>query len=95
MKKLFAVILTLFATVAVSSNLYGHDGLEFEADLSGANVVPACTSPAEGEGEFNYNPATKLLSYEIEFEDLLAPDLAAHIHLPALPGAILPPMVPP
>ena len=68
-------------------------GAEFEADLSGANVVPACTSPAEGEGEFNYNPVTKLLSYEIEFEDLLAPDLAAHIHLPALPGANGPPVI--
>ena len=70
------------------------DGLEFEADLSAANVVGfACPSPAEGEGEFSYNSVTKMLSYEIEFEDLLGADVAAHFHLPAPPGANAPPVI--
>ena len=61
MKKLFAVILTLFATVAVSSNLYGHDGLEFEADLSGANVVPTRVyQPSGGRGRVQLQPGNQV-----------------------------------
>ena len=92
MKKLFAIMLTLVAIFAVSSSLYGDDELEFEADLNAANVVSltACASPAEGDGEFDYNPVTKLISYEIEFEDLLSPDTAAHLHAPAPPGVNAP-----
>ena len=66
---------------------------EFEAELSGSNEVPPINSPAEGEGEFTYNPVTMMLSYDIEFEDLLAADLAAHFHAPAPPGANAPAVI--
>jgi hypothetical protein len=45
------------------------------------------TSSGKGSGAFTLDPATKGLTYTVEYEGLSGPAMAAHIHGPADPGA--------
>ncbi|CAN5836726.1 CHRD domain-containing protein [soil metagenome] len=67
---LLGVLLTMGTAIA-------GDELEFEADLSGANEVPAVATAATGEAEFEI--AGDTLTYELEAEDI-AGVVGAHIH---------------
>jgi len=48
---------------------------------------PGITSSGKGTGTFTFDPATKVLTYTVEYEGLSGPAAAAHIHGPAEPGA--------
>lgn len=52
------------------------------------------TSTGKGMGMFTYESATHTLTYDVTFEGLTGPAVAAHIHGPAAPGANAPPVVP-
>lgn len=65
-----------------------------KATLSGAQEVPATTSQGTGTGTFNYDPATKLLQYSVNYSGLTGPATVAHIHGPAAVGVVAAPMVP-
>lgn len=52
------------------------------------------TSSGKGMGMFMYTPATHTLTYEVTYEGLTGPAVAAHIHGPAAPGGKGPPVVP-
>jgi uncharacterized protein (TIGR03118 family) len=66
--------------------------VQFAAALSGANEVPASTTPGTGSGSMTI--INSLLSYNITFTNLLSPAIAAHIHGPGTPsqnvGVIIP-----
>lgn len=67
-----------------------------KADTYTATLAPGAgiTSTGRGKGTFKLDPATKVLSYEVSYENLTGPAMAAHIHGPADPGANAPPVVP-
>ena len=75
-----------------------------ETELAGAPKLPTytatlapgagITSTGKGTGTFTYDPATKALTYNVTYEGLTGPAMAAHIHGPADPGANAPPVVP-
>jgi Cu/Zn superoxide dismutase len=54
-----------------------------------ATLAPGAgiTSSGKGTGTFTFEPATKVLTYTVEYEGLSGPAAAAHIHGPAEPGA--------
>ena len=54
----------------------------------------AAVSSGTGMGMFMYEPATHTLTYDVTYEGLTGPAVAAHIHGPAAPGASGPPVVP-
>ena len=54
--------------------------------LSGAVEVPPVQTPAKGNAKLSYDPATRNLSWTVEFSDLSGPATMAHFHGPALPG---------
>ena len=56
----------------------------------GAGIV----SSGKGSGTFNYDPGTHVLTYNVTYEGLSGPAVAAHIHGPAGPGENGPPVVP-
>jgi len=58
----------------------------FVASLDGSQEVPPNIVPGNGTGSFQYDDATKMLSFNIEFSGLSGPETGAHIHGPALPG---------
>jgi hypothetical protein len=61
-----------------------------------ATLAPGAgiTSTGKGTGTFTYDPATHMLTYNVTYEGLTGPAVAAHIHGPADPGANGPPVVP-
>jgi CHRD domain len=72
--------------------------------LAGAPKTPTYTatlapgagiaSTGKGTGTFTYDPTTHALTYNVAYEGLTGPAMAAHIHGPADPGANAPPVVP-
>lgn len=52
------------------------------------------TSSGKGVGTFTFDPATKELAYNVTYEGLTGPAMAAHIHGPAEPGANAGPVLP-
>lgn len=61
-----------------------------------ATLAPGAgiTSTGKGTGTFTYDAATHTLNYNVTYEGLTGPAMAAHIHGPADPGANAPPVVP-
>ncbi len=61
-----------------------------------ATLAPGAgiTSSGKGSGEFTYDPATHTLTYNVTYEGLTGPGVAAHIHGPADPGQNAGPVVP-
>lgn len=61
-----------------------------------ATLAPGAgiTSSGKGMGEFTYDPATHTLTYNVTYEGLTGPGVAAHIHGPADPGQNAGPVVP-
>jgi len=54
-----------------------------------ATLAPGAgiTSSGKGTGTFTLDPATKVLTYTVQYEGLTGPAAAAHIHGPAESGA--------
>jgi hypothetical protein len=61
--------------------------------LSGAQEVPPVQTPGKGDAKLAFDPATRELSWTLEFSDLAAPVTMAHFHGPAAPGKNAPPVL--
>ena len=59
----------------------------YKADLTGAAQVPPNTTKGTGTLAATYDPASKKLSYTVNYKDLSGPATAAHFHGPAAAGA--------
>jgi CHRD domain-containing protein len=60
--------------------------MNFSATLQGSQEVPPNGSTATGSGTMVLDTDTNMLSYNISFSGLSAPQTAAHFHGPAAPG---------
>ena len=54
--------------------------------LSGADEVPPVQTAGKGTAVLSYDPATRALSWTLEFSDLTGPATMAHFHGPAAAG---------
>lgn len=88
MRKTFLILLAC----ALPHFAWGQ--LMFRTTLSGANEVPPRMTPAWGEGWATLDLETKLFRFDYTFEDLLADQTAAHIHVgaPGVNGPVLYPL---
>ncbi len=59
----------------------------FHADLSAYNQTRLTESPAVGKADLILDLTTLTLSWEVHFEGLISPPIAASLHGPAQPGA--------
>jgi CHRD domain len=59
----------------------------YKAELTGAAQVPPNTTKGTGALAATYDPASKKLSYTVNYKDLSGPATAAHFHGPAAAGA--------
>ena len=66
----------------------------YKADLKAASEVPPADSKGSGTLQATYDPASKKLSYTVNYKDLSGPATAAHFHGPASAGANAPVVVP-
>ena len=89
---LSSVTLATSGLLALATPAQAHErrGLELEAELSGANEVPAGDPDGAGEAEVELQPGLGRVCFEIEVEDIGTP-LAAHIH--AAPAGVNGPVV--
>ncbi|HEV2302048.1 MAG TPA: CHRD domain-containing protein [Stellaceae bacterium] len=68
--------------------------VNFTAELSGAQEVPAVAGAGKGMAMASLNTATDTLSWEVSYSGLSGNALAGHIHGPAATGANAPVLVP-
>lgn len=66
----------------------------YDANLSGAQEVPANPSAGRGTAEVQVNPATNTVSWKVTYSGLSGPATAGHIHGPAAAGANAGVMIP-
>lgn len=55
----------------------------YKAELTGAAQVPPNTTKGTGTLQATYDPASKKLTYTVNYKDLTGPATAAHFHGPA------------
>jgi hypothetical protein len=81
-----AFVLGLLATAATWSMAQAAV-VTYKANLNAASEVPPVQSAGKGTAAVNVDPATKELSWRVEYSGLTGPAAAAHIHCGAGPGA--------
>jgi len=79
-------LLVVFLGLSVSSAAVAET-VAFKATLTAAAEVPPVTAAGSGQGGFNYDTESKVLSYTITYRGLTGSATASHIHGPASPGA--------
>src|SRR5580765_6653205 len=81
---------TMLATIALGAAV-AFAGPAFadkmKAALDGKAEVPPNTSAATGTADIDYDPASKKLSWKLNYTGLSGPATAAHFHGPAAAGA--------
>ncbi|HEX7890033.1 MAG TPA: CHRD domain-containing protein [Ramlibacter sp.] len=84
----------LLAVLAGCAQTRGEPPESFEAQLTGAQEVPAVASAASGQVEVEFVPSTAMVRWRISHAGLSGPVTGAHIHGPAGPGQNAPVVIP-
>jgi len=88
-----ALVFGLLATVAAWPMAQAAVST-WKANLSGASEVPPVAGGGTGTAQVNVDPATKAISWRVDYSGLSGPLAAAHIHCGAGPGVSGPVAVP-
>ena len=83
-----------FAAAVVLGGCASDGKQQYKATLNGTSEVPPNDSKGIGSALLTFDPATKVLTYNITYSGLKAAPTAAHIHGPAAVGANAGVMVP-
>src|SRR6188508_1287539 len=85
---------TLLLLLACALPQLGWGQLMFRTTLNGANEVPQHDTPATGIGHAMLDLDSKMFVFNYTFENLVAPQTAAHIHVGAadVSGPVLYPL---
>jgi hypothetical protein len=86
---ILAACLTAIGAWAVTSKAASQS---FKVTLNGAQVPPVQT-PATGTAELTYDPATRVLTWTLNYSGLSGPATMAHFHGPAAQGKNGPPVI--
>jgi hypothetical protein len=81
--KLTLATLAIGAAVAFAGPAFAD---KMKATLDGKSQVPPNTTAATGTADIDYDPASKKLSWKLNYTGLSGPATAAHFHGPAEPG---------
>ena len=84
----FAALLVFGGTGAVWA-----EPTSFKVPLTGAQCVPPVDTSGSGTAEITYNPATRVVTWNIAYGGLSAPTTMAHFHGPAKAGENAPPVI--
>lgn len=69
------------------------DPASFKVALTGAQCVPAVDTPGSGTAEVTYDPATRVVTWNIAYSGLSSATTMAHFHGPAKEGKNAPPVI--
>jgi hypothetical protein len=84
----FVILLGLVDVGAVRA-----DPTSFKVPLTGAECVPAVETTGSGTAELTYDPATRIVTWNITYSGLSSPSTMAHFHGPAKQGQNAPPVI--
>jgi hypothetical protein len=83
-----------FASALAMGGTASAEMMEMEIPLTGAEQVPPVETSASGNIEVMYDTETRMLSWNLDYDDLSSDATAAHFHGPADPGENAPPVIP-
>ena len=69
------------------------DATSFKVALTGAQCVPPVDTTGSGTAELTYDPATRMVTWNIAYTGLSSPTTMAHFHGPAKAGKNAPPVI--
>ena len=69
------------------------DSTSFKVPLTGAQCVPAVDTKGSGTADITYDPATRVVTWNISYSGLSSPTTMAHFHGPAKAGQNAPPVI--
>ena len=69
------------------------DSISFKVPLTGAQCVPPVDTSGTGTAEITYDPATRVVTWNISYSGLSSPTTMAHFHGPAKQGQNAPPVI--
>jgi hypothetical protein len=84
----FSVLLGL-----VNAGVALADATSFKVPLTGAQGVPPVETSGSGTAELTYDPATRVVTWNITYSGLSSPSTMAHFHGPAAEGKNAPPVI--
>ncbi|MBK9120536.1 MAG: CHRD domain-containing protein [Phycisphaerales bacterium] len=74
---------TAIALLALATGIASADVITYNFTLDGLQEVPPNASPGSGFATVTLDTSTNLLSWNVSYQDLVAPVSAAHFHGPA------------
>lgn len=89
-----AAAAALLVALAGCALTRGEPAEVFEAQLTGAQEVPAVATAGSGQAEVEFVPAIGVVRWRITHSGLSGPVTGAHIHGPAGPGQNAPIVIP-
>jgi CHRD domain len=84
----FAIMLSL-----AGAGVARADPASFKVELTGAQSAPAVDTSGTGTAQLTYDPATRVVTWNITYSGLSTPATMAHFHGPAKAGQNAPPVI--
>lgn len=81
-----AIILVAFLMGVAWTGLAQAESLSFKVPLTGAQSVPPVETSGTGTADLTYDPATRVVTWNITYSGLSSPTTMAHFHGPAAQG---------
>ncbi|HEY1780137.1 MAG TPA: CHRD domain-containing protein [Roseiarcus sp.] len=69
------------------------EAASFKVPLTGAQCVPPVETKGSGTADLTYDPATRVVTWNIAYSGLSTPTTMAHFHGPASQGKNAPPVI--
>ena len=85
-----SVSIGLALSAFVFANAAVAETITYKSVINAQNVTTPPDSKGTGTAVVTFDPATKLLTWDINFDGLTGPPTMAHFHGPAAPGANAP-----
>ena len=89
-----AAALAVAAAFLAGGGMAAAEQIKMNTQLTGDAEVPPVTTSGDGEIQVLFDTDTRMLSWELEYEDISSAATAAHFHGPAEAGENAPPVVP-
>jgi hypothetical protein len=86
-------LIILFTVIAIATSIYAFNGLDFKAELTGAEEVPPVGTGTTAEAKFKVNAAQTEIEFELEIEDGVDVLGIAGAHLHCAPSGVNGPVV--
>ncbi len=88
-----ALIASVTLLVLTGTGVARADSTSFKVPLTGAQCVPAVETSGSGTADITYDPATRVVTWNIAYSGLSSPTTMAHFHGPAKAGQNASPVI--